>query len=63
MADSLQITAKWHEDMWVATSEDIRVSLPRLPRWKNFRKISRLSSPNCSRRILISSSEKILRSS
>lgn len=23
MADSLQVTAKWHEDMWVATSEDI----------------------------------------
>ena len=23
MADSLQVTAKWYEDMWVATSEDI----------------------------------------
>ena len=23
MADSLRVTAKWHEDMWVATSEDI----------------------------------------
>ena len=23
MADSLQVTAKWHEDMWVAVSEDI----------------------------------------
>ena len=23
MADSLQVTAKWHEDTWVATSEDI----------------------------------------
>lgn len=23
MADSLQVTAKWHEDMWVAASEDI----------------------------------------
>ncbi len=23
MADSLQVTAKWHEDMWVATSEDM----------------------------------------
>lgn len=23
MADSLQVTAKWYEDMWIATSEDI----------------------------------------
>ena len=23
MSDSLQVTAKWYEDMWVATSEDI----------------------------------------
>ena len=23
MANSLQVTAKWYEDMWVATSEDI----------------------------------------
>ena len=23
MADSLQVTAKWREDTWVATSEDI----------------------------------------
>lgn len=23
MADSLQVAARWYEDMWVATSEDI----------------------------------------
>lgn len=23
MTDSLQITARWYEDMWIATSEDI----------------------------------------
>lgn len=23
MADSLRVTAKWYEDMWIATSEDI----------------------------------------
>ena len=23
MADSLQVTAKWYEDMWIAVSEDI----------------------------------------
>ena len=23
MTDSLRVTAKWYEDMWVATSEDI----------------------------------------